>query len=77
MRLDGEGRRKLAEVAAAYGAGASEAVRTMIDEAYEGLIRDRRLVAAREIGAMTIEDVPEERELARQLDGAHAPTGLR
>ncbi len=76
VRLDQERRRKLAEVAAVYGTAVSEAVRVMIDEAYEGIVRERRRQAARELAALTIEDVPDDKELARQLADAHEPTGL-
>lgn len=77
VRLDRDRRLKLAEVAAAYGTGASEAVRVMIDQAYEDVLRERRRQAARALGEMAVEDVPEEGELARQLAEAHEPTGLR
>lgn len=76
VRLDGERRRKLAEVAAAYDTGASEAVRVIIDQAYELVVRERRRLAAAALASMAVEDVPDEEELARQLSGAHAPTGL-
>lgn len=76
VRLDQERRRKLAEVAAVYGTAVSEAVRVMIDEAYEEIVRERRRQAARELAALAIEDVPDHEELARQLADAHELTGL-
>jgi len=77
VRLDRERRRKLAEVAAVYGTGASEAVRLMIDQAHSAMARERRRAAAAALAAMAVEDVPDERELSRQLAEAHEPTGLR
>ncbi len=76
VRLDGERRRKLAEVAAVYGTGASEAVRLIIDQAYERVTDERRRLAVTMLASMAVEDVPDEEELARQLDHAHASTGL-
>ena len=76
VRLDRERRRKLAEVAAMRGTPVSEAVRAMIDQAYETVMRDRRREAALALSAMTVEDVPEPEELARQLEGAYESTGL-
>jgi hypothetical protein len=71
VRLDSEHRRKLAEVAAVYHTPLSEAVRTMIDEAYEAVLRERRREAVRRLGAMEVEDVPDPEELSRQLNSAH------
>ncbi|HRC62136.1 MAG TPA: hypothetical protein PLX85_02795 [Dehalococcoidia bacterium] len=76
VRLDGERRRKLAEVAAVYGTSASEAVRVIIDQAYDRITRDRRRLAATALASMAVEDVPDEEELARQLSDARATTGL-
>ncbi len=76
VRLDEERRRKLAAVAARNGTALSEAVRSMIDDAYDVLVRERRVQAAQALGAMEIEDTPDPVTLSRELDGAHEPTGL-
>jgi uncharacterized protein (DUF1778 family) len=76
VRLDEERRRKLAEVASRRGTPVSEAVRTMIDEAYEDLVRERRLEAARRIASMEIAGLADPDELSRELESAHEPTGL-
>lgn len=76
IRLDGDRRRKLSEVAAEYKTVVSEVVRIMIDQAYEELVQERRRQAARALAAMAVEDVPDEEELSRQLSEAHEPTGL-
>jgi len=68
VRLDAEHRRKLAEITARRGAPVSVVVRDMIDQAYEEVTREERLRAARELGQMEIEDVPDPDELSRQLD---------
>lgn len=76
VRLDEERRRKLAEVAARHGTPVSEAVRSMIDDAYEVLLRERRMLAARALGAMAIEDTPDAATVSRELGRAHEPAGL-
>jgi hypothetical protein len=76
VRLDSDRRRKLSEVAAEYNTAISEAVRIMIDQAYEDVVQERRRQAARVLAAMAVEDVPDPEELSRQLSEAHEPTGL-
>ena len=76
VRIDEERRRRLNEVASRRGAPVSEVVRSMIDRAYEDLVRERRLEAARAIAAMAVEDVPEPEELSRQLEGTYEPPVL-
>jgi hypothetical protein len=68
VRLDAERRRRLAEIAAARGSRVSVVVRDLIDQAYEDIHRAERLRAARELGEMEIEDVPDPETLSRQLD---------
>ena len=76
VRLDGDRRRKLAELAGTYRVPVSEAVRMMIDEAYEDVQRTRRLAAARALAGLAVEDVPDPQTLSRQLDGTYEPAGL-
>lgn len=76
VRLDEEQRRRLGELAQTRGVPVSEAVRSIIDEAYEVILRERRMQAVRELAAMEIEDVPDPEELSRQLNETYAPTGL-
>jgi hypothetical protein len=71
VRLDSERRRKLGEVARLRGVSVSEAVREMIDEAHKEIDRATRIEAARRIGRLEIEDVPDPEELSRQLDTTH------
>jgi len=76
IRLDSEHRRKLSELAVVRDAPASEVVREIIDEAYENVLREKRIAAARELAAMEIEDVPDPETLSRQLESTYEPGGL-
>lgn len=77
VRLDRERRRRLREVAAARGKPVSEIVRLMIDQAYEDILREERARAARELAALSIENVPEPGELKHQLEGTYDLPDLR
>jgi hypothetical protein len=76
VRLDGERRRKLRELATEQSAAVSELVRRLIDQAYEESLKTRRKRAAEALGRLEVEDVPDPVTLARQLEGAHEPSGL-
>ncbi len=76
VRLDGERRRKLRQLAAEQGAPVSETVRRLIDRAYEDRLQVRRRQAAQELAQLEIEDVPDPLTLNRQLEGAYEPGGL-
>lgn len=76
IRLDSEHRRKLEEVARSGELTVSEAVRRMIDRAYDEESRARRVVAAEEISRLDLEDVPDPETLSRQLEGAHESADL-
>ncbi|NQW17179.1 MAG: hypothetical protein HQ478_06795 [Chloroflexi bacterium] len=71
LRLDGEQRRRLDELAEEEGTAVSETVRRLIDRAYEETLNERRKRAAEEIGQLEVEDVPEPETVTRQLEGAH------
>ena len=49
----------------------SEVLRQMIDEAYERVDREERMAAARRLGELEVEDVPDPETLNRQLDETH------
>lgn len=66
IRLDEEHVRKLAELKAAYGTSASEAVRRAIEEAWWEQGRKRRKEALERLSALEIEDMPDPDELKRQ-----------
>lgn len=71
VRLDPERRRKLEAVALQRGVRVSSAVRALIDQAYEEALRAQRIEAARRMGELEIEDVPDPETLSKQLDGTH------
>lgn len=71
VRLDAEHRVKLAKLAAARRVPVSKLVRIIIDEAYEGTLREERLRAASRIGELEIEAVPEPDILSRQLEATY------
>jgi predicted DNA-binding protein len=77
VRLDPEHRRKLEEITAARGAPVSQVVRELIDQAYEEADRAARREAARRIGELQIEEVPDPEELSRQLDNKYDLADLR
>jgi hypothetical protein len=51
-------------------------VRRLIDRAYEETLKAHRKRAARELGRLKIEHVPDSATLNRQLERAHEPGGL-
>ena len=72
VRLSEEHRRKLAELADRREMSISDAVRGLIDLAYEEVDREKRMKAARALGKLNI-PVPEPEELKRLLNDAHDP----
>ena len=76
VRLDAERRRRLDELAVQRGAPISDVVRGLIDDAYQGVMRERRREAARRLARLEVEDPPDAETLARELEAAHAPGGL-
>lgn len=77
VRLDRDCRERLDELAENRGVTAAEIVRRLIDEAYEKVLRDQRLLAAEELIAMNAEIPPEPEELSRQLEETHDVGGIR
>ena len=71
VRLDHEHMCRLVDIAATRGLPVSDVVDELIDEAYNALLTSDRMRAAREIGQLTIEDVPDPETLSRQLAGAY------
>ena len=76
IRLDPGRRQKLQELAAEQGTAVSEVVRRLIDGAYAERLRERRRQAARRIGEMEIEDMPDPETLSRQLDATYEAGGI-
>jgi hypothetical protein len=73
IRLDEERRKKLGYLAERRGSPASDAIRDLIDRAYEEEMLEYRLELVRQIGEANIEDVPNPEELSRQLAEAYDP----
>lgn len=71
VRLDREHRRRLEEVARYRGSNISEAVRRMIDRAYEQELMKERRRAVERLSGLEVEDVPDPDVLTKQLEGAH------
>lgn len=76
VRLDSERRRRLEEIVEERGTPISEVVRGLIDDAYEGVMRERRRQAALRLISLEVEDPPDAATLARELESAHEPGGI-
>lgn len=76
VRLDSARRSRLEEIAQNKGAPVSEVVRSLIDDAYEDLRRERRMRAVERLASMNACEMPDPEELARQLESAHDPCGV-
>ena len=76
VRLDVEHRRRLEELAQEKGAAISDVVRSLIDGAYEDVLRMRRKEAIERLIALNVEDPPDPDTLSRELEATHEPGGL-
>ena len=76
LRLDAERRRRLEELAEDMGVPISDVVRRLIDDAYEGIMQERRREAVCRLVALEVEDPPDAATLSRELEAAHEPGGL-
>ena len=76
VRLDPERRRRLEELAEEKGAPIPEVVRRLIDDAYQGIMQERRRQAVRRLTSLEIEVVPDAATLSSELEEAHEPGGL-
>lgn len=71
VRLDAERRRRLEEVVEEKGVPISDVVRDLIDEAYEAMMRQRRLQAVERLVRLEVEDPPDPATLSRQLEATY------
>ena len=76
VRLNDEHRRRLDELVQEEGATISDAVRNMIDAAYEDMLRTRRQQAVERLIGLHLEDPPDPDTISRELEATHAPGGL-
>ena len=77
VRLDPARQRRLAAVSAARGAPVSDTVRYLIDQAYEETMQRERISAARRIGQLEREEVPDPATLRRHPSEAHGAESTR
>ncbi len=54
----------------------SEVVRCLIDDAYEDVMRKRRINAVGRMFRLEVEDPPDAATLSRELEAAHEPGGV-
>ena len=73
VRLDSERRRRLEQLVEERGLPISEVVRCLIDDAYEGILRERRRQAVERLIGLEVEDPPDAATLSRELEAAHDP----
>ena len=76
VRLDEKHRAQLEEIAVNRGASISEVVRSLIDDAYEEISRERIRRAVERLINLRGEAMPDPEELSRQLASAHEPGGI-
>ena len=76
VRLDAEQRRRLEELVVEQGMPISEVVRRLIDDAYEGVMRKRRMEAVERLANLNAEHPPAASALSRILEEAHEPGGI-
>ncbi|MCY3505273.1 MAG: ribbon-helix-helix protein, CopG family [Chloroflexi bacterium] len=76
VRLDDERKQRLEELGEAEGVPISEVVRRLIDDAWEEVMRARRIAAVERMAQLEIEDVPDPDTLSRELEKTYEPGGL-
>ena len=76
VRLDSECRRRLEILVEEKGEPFSEIVRRLIDDAYEEIMRERRIRAVETLASLEVEAVPDPEQLSRELKAAHEPGGI-
>ena len=76
VRLDAEQRQRLEEVAAEQDASISEVVRSLIDDAWEGIMLERRRQLVREIASFQGEVPDDPQDLFRELESRYESDGL-
>ena len=76
VRLDEKRRAQLEEIAGNRGASVSDVVRSLIDEAYEEISRERRRRAVERLINLNGPTPPDPETLSRELEAAHEPGGI-
>ena len=76
VRLDDERKQRLEKLGEAQGVPVSEVVRSLIDAAWEEVMRARRRAAVERMARLEVEDPPDPETLSRELEEAYEPGGL-
>ena len=76
VRLDDERRQRLDMLVETAGAPMSDVVRSLIDEAWEAMMLERRKAAVERLIALNVEDVPDPDTLSRELGERYEPGDL-
>ena len=76
VRLDDERKQRLEQLGEAEGVPISEVVRRLIDDAWEEVMRARRIAAVERLIALNGEDVPDPDTLSRELGERYEPGDL-
>ncbi len=76
VRLDSQHRHRLEELVEDSGEPISEVVRRLIDDAYEAVMKKRRLQAVERLTLLEVEDPPDPETLSRELEATHEPGGI-
>lgn len=76
VRLDDERKERLEEMGKAEGLSISEVVRRLIDDAWEEVMRARRIAAVERMAQLEVEDPPDPETLSRELEETYEPGGL-
>ena len=76
VRLDTERRKRLEEMARDLGIPISDVIRSLIDDAYAGILRERRRKAVDHLVSLGVETPPDPRTLCQELEATYEPGGL-
>ncbi|MXY35595.1 MAG: ribbon-helix-helix protein, CopG family [Dehalococcoidia bacterium] len=76
VRLDDERKQRLEQLGEAEGVPISEVVRRLIDDAWEEVMRARRIAAVERMAQLEVEDPPDPETLSRELEETYGPGGL-
>ena len=76
VRLDDERKQRLEQLGEAEGVPISEVVRRLIDDAWEEVMRARRIAAVERMAQLEVEDPPDPETLSRELEETYEPGGL-
>ncbi len=76
VRLDPSRRQRLEELARERGVPISVLIRNLIDDAYDGVVLERRRRAVKRLVDLEVEKPPDPGMLSREMEESHEPGGL-